>query len=291
MKKRSIITIILLVAVSGFVLTTFYSCKPAKKNIGLQLYSIRDSITRDLSGSIAKVAEMGYTFVEPAGYRDRKFYGLVPVDFRRLCEADGLPVISSHTGQSLPDSANWDKVMSWWDDCITDHADVGAKYIIQPSMGREAYRSLDTLKLYCDYFNKIGEKCAAKGMKFGYHNHDKEFSTQLDGQTIYDFMLQNTDPANVVFEIDLYWAVEGGANPVDYFKKYPGRFELWHIKDEKVIGESGKMDYQSYWANAAISGMKYGIVEVERYDTDEFTDCKKSLDFLEAAPYVVMPEN
>jgi len=126
---------------------------------------------------------------------------------------------------------------------------------------------------------------------FGYHNHSQEFSTKLDsGIIIYDYMLQNTDPSKVMFEIDLYWCVAGGADPVYYFNKYPGRFELWHIKDKEEIGASGMMDFASIWAGAARSGMQYGIVEVERYNFDEYTSCLKSLDFLNAAPYVVMPE-
>ncbi|TAL73293.1 MAG: sugar phosphate isomerase/epimerase, partial [Bacteroidetes bacterium] len=277
-------------AVMGLILSTFYSCKPAKKNIGLQLYSIRDSIMRDVPGAIVKVGKMGYTFVEPAGYDNGKFYGMEPIAFKALCESNGLLIISSHTGQVLPDSANMEKSMAWWDACINAHAAVGVKYIIQPFMGEEAYRSLDTLKRYCDYFNMIGVKCNAKGIRFGYHNHDKEFSTQLEGQTIYDVMLKNTDPLKVVFEMDLYWTVEGGAKPVDYFNKYPGRFELWHIKDKKEIG-AGNMDFTAIWAAAAKSGMKYGIVEVENYDFDEFTSCQKSIDFLKTAPFVVMPKN
>jgi sugar phosphate isomerase/epimerase len=290
MKKTTTISIILLLAVSGILPTTFNSCKPAKKNIGLQLYSIRDSIMRDVPGAIAKVAKMGYTFVEPAGYGEGKFYGMEPSAFKELCNSNNLPALSSHTGQALPDSANWDKVMAWWDQCIEAHKALGVKFIVQPFMGREAYQSLDTLKKYCDYFNIVGEKCNAKGIRFGYHNHDKEFSTQLDGQTIYDFMLANTDPSKVMFQIDLYWAVEGGANPVDYFNKYPGRFELWHIKDKEEIGASGMIDFAGIWAAAPQSGMKYGIVEVERYNFDVYTSCQKSIDFLNAAEYVVMPK-
>jgi sugar phosphate isomerase/epimerase len=289
MKKRSFISIVMLLAVSGFIFSTFYSCKPAKKNIGLQLYSIRDSIRKDVPAAIAKVADMGYTFVEPAGYSNGKFYEIEPVDFKALCDKNKLGILSSHTGQALPDSANWEKTMAWWDECIAAHAALGVKYIVQPSMGREAYQSLDTLKRYCDYFNLIGEKCNAKGIRFGYHNHDKEFSTQIDGQTIYDFMLANTDPSKVIFEMDLYWTVVGGANPVDYFNKYPGRFELWHIKDKKEVGASGMMDFAAIWAAAAQSGMKYGIVEVEEYSFDQFTSCKLSCDFLNNADYVVMP--
>jgi sugar phosphate isomerase/epimerase len=290
MKKRTIISIIILLAVSNLIVTTFDSCNKAPhKNIGLQLYSIRDSIMKDVPGAIAKVAKMGYTFVEPAGYGNGKFYDMEPSDFKALCVKNKLGILSSHTGQALPDSANWDKVMAWWDECIAAHAVLGVKFIVQPFMGSGAYQSLDTLKRYCDYFNLIGEKCNAKGIRFGYHNHDKEFSTQLDGQTIYDFMLANTDPAKVMFEMDLYWTVVGGANPVDYFNKFPGRFELWHIKDKKEIGGSGMMDFPAIWAAAAQSGMKYGVVEVEEYSFDQFTSCKVSYDFLNNADYVVMP--
>jgi sugar phosphate isomerase/epimerase len=201
-----------------------------------------------------------------------------------------MSVLSSHVSQELPDSANMASNMAWWDSCIDAHVAAGAKFLVQPVMGDGAFRSLDTLKRYCDYFNMIGEKCAAKGIRFGYHNHDKEFSTQLEGQTIYDFMLKNTDPKKVIFEMDLYWAVVGKANPVDYFNKYPGRFELWHIKDKTEIGAPGVVDFPAVWAAAAISGMQYGIVEVEEYNFDEFTSCQKSIEFLNSAPFVVMPK-
>ena len=93
-----------------------------------------------------------------------------------------------------------------------------------------------------------------------------------------------------MFEMDLYWAVVGKANPVDYFNKYPGRFELWHIKDKTEIGAPGVVDFPAVWAAAAISGMQYGIVEVEEYNFDEFTSCQKSIEFLNSAPFVVMPK-
>lgn len=291
MKNRNLLSGVLISAVICLAILSFLSCSwQPQKNIGLQLYSIRDSIMRDVPGAIAKVAKMGYKFVEPAGYDGGKFYGMDPVAFKDLCAKNGLQVLSSHTGMPLPDSANMEKTMAWWDECINSHAAAGVKFIVQPFMGDDAYQSLDVLKKYCEYFNAIGEKCNAKGIRFGYHNHDREFSTQLDGQTIYDFMLNNTDPSKVMFEMDLYWTVVGGAKPADYFAKYPGRFELWHIKDKEELGASGMMDFKAIWAAASQSGMKYGVVEVESYNFDEFTSCKKSLDFLNAASYVVMPK-
>ena len=291
MKKRSTVSIVLLMAFAGLIFSTFYSCKNTRqKNIGLQLYSIRDSIGKDVPAAIAKVGKMGYKFVEPAGYDDGKLYGMEPAAFKALCQSNGLTILSSHVGQELPDSANLGKNMAWWDVCIDAHVAAGTKFLIQPFMGAGAYRSLDTLKRYCDYFNTIGEKCKAKGIQFGYHNHDKEFSVKLEGQTIYDFMMTNTDPQKVTFEMDLYWARMGGVNPVDYFSKYPGRIQLWHIKDKKEVGADNFMDFAAIWAAAPKSGMQYGIVEVEEYNFDQFTSCQKSLDFLNNAPYVVMPK-
>lgn len=290
MKKRNILTIILIIAVSGVIITVFDSCKPKQKYIGLQLYSIRDSIRNDVPAAIEKVANMGYKFVEPAGYGDGQFYGMSPADFKGLCEKNGMVVISSHTSRPLPDSTNYDQIMEWWDACIDAHVAVGAKYIVQPSMGHSAYESIENLKQWCDYFNTVGEKCNEKGIRFGYHNHDREFTTVHGDTIMYDFMLENTDPVKVMFQMDLYWCVEGGKNPVDYFNKYPGRFELWHIKDKEEVGASGMMNFEAIWAARDISGMKYGIVEVEKYNFDQFTSCEKSLEFLNTANYVVMPK-
>ena len=290
MKKRSFISIVMLMAITGLIFSTFYSCKPSK-NIGLQLYSIRDSIYKDVPAAIAKVSKMGYKFVEPYGYKDGKLYGMEPAAFKALLEADKMYMLSSLVDQNAPDSANYEETMAWWDACIDAHIAGGATFIVTPSMGRSAFESLEGLKTYCDYFNEVGAKCNAKGIRFGYHNHSGEFTTKLDSTiVIYDYMLQNTDPAKVMFEMDLYWAVKGGANPVDYFNKYPGRFELWHIKDEMEIGASGKMDFAAIWAGAAKSGLQYGIAEVEEYNYDQFTSCQMSLDFLNAAHYVVMPK-
>ncbi len=208
MKKKSLISAFLLIVITGLMVTTLISCDKKGKNIGLQLYSLRDSIRKDVPGTIKKVSDMGYTFVEPAGYADGKFYDMEPAAFKALCDKNNLPILSSHTGRPVPDSSNYAETMAWWDACIDAHLAVGAKYIVQPSMGKTAYESLEGLKAYCDYFNEVGAKCNAKGIRFGYHNHDKEFSNRLDSTVVmYDYMLENTDPAKVMFQIDLYWAV------------------------------------------------------------------------------------
>jgi sugar phosphate isomerase/epimerase len=290
MKKKCFVPILILITCTGLIFI-MNSCTPKEKYIGLQLYSLRDSIKKDLPGTIEKVGKIGYKFVEPADYRKGKFYGLEPAEFKKLCDKNHLDIISSHTSHNAPDSSNYDAVMAWWDSCITAHKALGVKYIVQSSMEDSAYKSPERLKAYCRYFNDVGLKCSNNGIKFGYHNHSREFTTMVDSSTVlYDYLASNTNPSLVTLEIDLYWCVQGGKNPVDYFNKYPGRFELWHIKDKAEVGASGQMDFQSFWENAAKAGLKYGIVEVEEYNYDTFTSVQKSLDFLNNADYVVLPK-
>lgn len=280
--KKSITILVLAV----FVVSGIVSCTPPKpaKVIGLQLWSVKDDMKTDAKGTIAKVGAMGYQFIEAAGYGDGKFYGIEPAEFKALAEANKLTFLASHTGQGLPDSVKWAETMAWWDTCIAAHKAAGVTYIVQPWMGQEAYRSLDTLKMYCDYFNAVGEKCNAAGIRFGYHNHSEEFK-DLEGVTIYDFMLKNTDPAKVMFEMDLFWITEGGKNPVDYFNAYPGRFELWHVKDKAEVG-AGPMDFKPIFENAEKSGMKKIVVEVEEYNFTPIESVQKSLEYLQNAEFV-----
>ena len=265
---------------------TFLSCNTSQdKYIGIQLYSVRDDMKKAPEETVAKVGEIGYSFVEAAGYSDGKFYGMEPADFTALVEKNNMDFLSSHTGQDLPDSANWEKTMVWWDTCIDAHVAAGVKYIVQPWMGSAGYDSIAGLKAYCDYFNAVGEKCNEKGIRFGYHNHNKEFS-ELEGEVIYDFMLQNTDPEKVMFQLDLYWIKEGGGDQVEYYNKYPGRFELFHVKDKEELGASGEMDFESAYENAEIAGMKYYIVEVEEYNFEPLVSVEKSYEYLVNAPFI-----
>lgn len=261
------------------------NARPAKKEIGLQLWSVRDDIKKDVPGTIAAVGEMGYSFVEAAGYGDGKFYGMDPLEFKALVNENGMEFLSSHTGQALPDADKWDETMAWWDVCIDAHVKAGVKYIVQPFMDDKGYGSLEDLQRYCDYFNAVGEKCNAKGIRFGYHNHNHEFE-EVDGIIRYDYMMQNTDPKKVFFQLDLYWIVVGGQDPVAYFKKYPKRFELLHIKDKEELGASGMMDFESIFAAKKKAGTKHIIIEVERYNFPPLESVEKSLEFLMEADYV-----
>ncbi len=272
--------------------------KVVKKDIGIQLYSVRDDIKKDFDGTVKAVGKMGYTTIEAASYGDGKFYDKSPADFKRAIEAAGMTVLSSHTGKSLestnPDSIKWNEVWAWWDQCIAAHKAAGMKYIVTPSMPTPG--TLEGLKVYCDYYNKIGEKCKAQGLKFGYHNHafelEKIYETKVAGENnpkkirMYDYMLENTNPDLVFFEMDVYWVVRGAQSPVDYFEKYPNRFELLHIKDNKELGQSGMVGFDAIFNNIKKSGAKHIIVEVEKYNFSPIESVKRSLNYLVTCPLV-----
>jgi sugar phosphate isomerase/epimerase len=260
---------------------------PIKKDIALQLYSLRENIKADYAGTIQQVGEMGFTTVEAAGYADGKFYGRTPEEFKADVEKAGMTVLSSHTTKQLSDkeiaSKNFSESLAWWDQCIKDHQAAGATYIITPWM--DVPKTLADLQTYCDYFNAIGKKCQESGISYGYHNHAHEFQL-LEDQLIYDYMLTHTDPQYVLFEMDVYWTVMGKQSPVDYFKTYPGRFQLLHIKDSKELGQSGMVGFEAVFNNTDIAGTKHVVVEVEKYNFAPEESVKQSLDYLLNSSFV-----
>lgn len=257
-----------------------------KKEIYLQLYSVRDDIKANYQATIDTVAKTGYTGVEAAGYNEGLFYGMTPADFKKSIEDAGLEVLSSHTGHPLAENTkdtNWDEVWKWWDTAIQAHKDAGMKYLVVAWIPTP--KTLADLQAYCDYFNQIGEKCNAAGIRFGYHNHNFEF-TEIEGEMMYDYMLKNTDPAKVFFQMDVYWVVRGGQSPVDYFNAYPGRFEILHIKDNKELGQSGMVGFDAIFRNIDKAGTKNIVVEVEKYTGTPFEGIKESYNYLADADYV-----
>jgi sugar phosphate isomerase/epimerase len=254
-----------------------------KKKIGLQLYSLRDDMGKDAISTLKKVADMGYYSLETASYGDGKIYGMLPDEFTKRVKDLGMKLGSCHLGGPNYTKETHATAMDWWKKAIEDHAKTGMKFMIKPGM--KWPEKLDELKVQMDYFNTVGELTAASGMQFGFHNHSHEF-TKIEDQIIYDFMIQNTDPKNVCFEMDVYWVMKGGFSPVDYMKKYPKRFPLLHIKDEKEIGESGTMDFKSIFETGYSIGIKDYFVEVERYNFEPVVSVQKSYDFLSAASYV-----
>ncbi|MFP4060733.1 MAG: sugar phosphate isomerase/epimerase family protein, partial [Bacteroidales bacterium] len=197
--KRTFLLSMLMVAISLQYCT---SPKPAK-DIGVQLWSVRHAMNPNPDSTLKVISEMGYTFIEAAGYDDGKFYGMEPAEFKALLEENGLVMLSSHTGSHFPDSAEWESTMQWWDKAIDAHLAAGADYIVIPSTPKE-FKDINTMQRYCDFLNTVGEKCKTKGLLFGLHNHKREFKT-LNDTVIYNFLVENTNPEFVFFQMDLYW--------------------------------------------------------------------------------------
>lgn len=257
------------------------SCaEPGQDNaVGLQLWSVRDAMGNDPESTIKQIGEMGYDYVESAGYNDGLIYGMEPETFKNLVEENGMRYLGAHVGRQIPEDQDWKELMPWWDTCIAAHQAAGVEYIVQPSMGHTAFESLEGLAEYCEYFNAIGAKCQEAGIRFGFHNHAGEFS-ELEGEIMYDYMMQKTDADKVMFQLDVYWIKEGGKDFRDYLEKYPGRYGSIHIKDEKELGESGEMNFEQILDLAQKKGVDYYVVEVEKYNYSPLESVDKSLDHL-----------
>lgn len=275
-----------LVLAGGLMSTSLLQAAVAgkrKKAIGLQLYSLRDAMKVDALGTLKQVADIGFTTLETANYADGKIYGMAPAEFKKVVKGLGMKMTSTHLGGPNYTKETAKEAMEWWKKAIEDHVAAGVTYMVKPSM--PIPKTLGELQMWCDYYNAIGELTAASKIKFGFHNHAREFE-KIEGEIMFDYMLKNTDPKKVFYEMDVYWVMRGGYNAVDYMDKYPDRFPVLHIKDEKEIGESGKLDFKAIYEKAYKNGLKDSFVEVERYNFEPIESVRKSYEFLNAAPYV-----
>ena len=251
--------------------------------IGVQLYTLRNEMAKDPKGSLEKVAKLGYKQVETYGYKDGKWFGLNTAEFSEVLKNNGLTTPSGHTfpgGFFLKDG--WQDT---WKKAVEDARAVGQRFIVVPYL-EDRHRGLDSYQVIAGELNKAGEIAKQAGIGLAYHNHDFEFNN-VDGQTGFDVLAANTDPKLVSFELDLYWATKAGHNPLDLFKKYPGRHSMWHVKDmdntdKKSFTEvgSGVIDFPAIFKQAKQSGMKYFFVEQDICPGSPFDSIAKSIDYL-----------
>jgi sugar phosphate isomerase/epimerase len=236
----------------------FAQRKKARQITGIQLYSVKDDMKKDPLATLKQLKEMGYMYVEHANYVDRKFYGYPAADFKKVLADLGLTMLSGHT---VMNKQHWDEAKKdftdVWRKTIEDAAIVGQEYVISPWLDESYRKNFDDLKRYMEVFNKSGALCTKSGMKFGYHNHNFEFSTKLNNMTVYDIILKYTDPKLVAQQMDIGNMYEAGGRAMNLLKKYPGRFELLHVKDEIRTdkGESPEK-YESTVLGAGIIGVK-----------------------------------
>jgi len=231
-------------------------------NFGVQLYTLRDVLPGNAKDILKQVAGFGYTQIEGYEGAEGLWWGLGATNFKRYINDIGLNMVSSHCA--------WDKDL---DKKAAEAAEVGLKYLICPYIGKQ--NSLDDYKRFAANFNTAGETCRKHGIKFAYHNHDYTFSAQ-DGQFPQDILMAGTDAQLVDFEMDMYWVVTAGQDPIACMKKHPNRYKLCHVKDrgtnvspnvkaESVTLGTGQIDYANALKKARKLGMQYFIVEQEAY--------------------------
>ena len=232
--------------------TMLIGCSTEKK-IGLQLYSVHQDMS-DVAASLQKVADAGYNVVETLG--SPTCFGMSAEEFQALCDEKGLEIISTHTSIGMNDP----EAMQKWHNVFAGLKTMGAKYCVIP--GFNLGSNLQELKAVCDYFNEVGKIGKEYGIKLGYHNHSHEYNVMED-QIMWEYMIENTDPELVFFQMDVYWTSRAGKDPVAYLKKYPERIQMLHIKDDLVIGDSGKIDFEAIFTEFYKNGFKDYVVEQE----------------------------
>lgn len=264
---------------------------PAKiQRVGLQLYSVRDAMAKDPAGTLKMLSDMGYKYVEHANYIDRKFYGWDAKEFKkRLTDLD-LQMPSGHT---VMRPEHWDAAkndfIDTWKATVEDAAYMGQKFVISPWMDERVRHDTDLLKRTMEQFNKSGELCQKYKMKFGYHNHDFEFTTMVGDMRLFDYIMQNTDPDKVAQQLDIGNMYGRENNPISLIEKYPGRFVSMHVKDEiKSATNTEGTGYESTILGRGVlnvsnvlkaakknGGTVYLIIEQESYQGIDPLECVK----------------
>ena len=246
--------------------------------IGIQLYTVRKEMLADPTGTLKQLAKIGFKELESARSEKGNYYGLQPKEIRKITEDLGMRLRSGHI-----------HVDNDWKKSLEEATETGQQYIISavlPSPGQ----TVDHYKQSAEAFNQLGEECKKAGLHFGYHNHDSEFDSE-NGQVLYDVLLKYTDPALVTMEMDLGWVVAAGRDPFLYFKQYPGRFPLWHLKDmDKVQRRSvefgnGRVDIKGLLQHAKQAGMKHFFLEQEEYAHSAFESIRIDYDYLAHLDY------
>lgn len=230
--------------------------KPAT---GAQLWSLRNLLLEEPEATLEKLATAGYTVVEPAGFNinERTIQGFEPSALKNFTKAQGLEIISGHFQFNTEEAFI----------ACECAALIGMKYIIRSFFSNELEPTWDAYKKAADALNHMGATAKIFGLQLAYHNHAHEFEI-IDGVSLFDILLEQTDPELVMFQPDLGWLGYAGQNPVDIFQKFPGRFPLWHLRDieaetkrSTAIG-SGMIDFNPAFAHQDVAGLKYAIVEM-----------------------------
>ncbi len=244
-----------------------------EKNIGVQIYSVRNELNQNFDSTLAILSEIGFTNIEAYGLSlDGTLFGMSPSDYKKAVEDYGMKLVSSHSEYFTSDKA---PIM------IEAAKEAGLEYVVIPWIPNELRSDYEAI---AENLNSIGAQFKEAGIGFGYHNHDFEFYPTEDGRIPLEILLDGTDPEYVDFQLDLFWVVHAKANPMEIINKYQGRFASFHIKDSDVdlnqttVG-TGIIDFKNILSNQETSGYKFYFVEDERTD-DPFSNIKNAYNHL-----------
>ncbi|MDJ1468045.1 TIM barrel protein [Cytophagaceae bacterium DM2B3-1] len=266
------------------------------KNIGIQLYTLRDVIGKDTKNVLTQLAKDGYKELEAYGIDSGKFFNLSGAEFKKIVTDLGMKTIGSHASPDVKFDkdvkAGLDAVAPNWKKAVETAKEGGLTYITCPWWKEEHRKSADDYKKSAAIINLLAEYAVKQGLKFTYHNHDFEFK-KFGNTDFYDVLLAQTNPKAVNFEMDLYWVVAAGKNPDDYFTKYPGRFHQVHVKDMSKADKTkntevgkGSIDFAKILKLAPKAGIKHFFVEQENnYSPDSLASAKLCADYLKKFNY------
>lgn len=256
----------------GSLASSLISCKNMSDNysfkikeFGIQLYSIKDEMLKSPFEVLLKLSEYGYKTIESFESDLGMYWGMSNMEFKREVENVGMKLIASHVDINIDFEAK-----------VEEAAKAGLMHLICPSI--DGGNTLDYYRNFADKFNECGEICQQAGIRFGYHNHGYSFKL-LEGQYPQEILMQNTDAQLVDFEMDLYWVLSAGEDPIQWLQKYPNRFTHCHLKDRENLPlnqedasiELGKgiMNIPEVLKEAENAGLIHIIVEQERYPVAE----------------------
>lgn len=256
--------------------------KPHQK-VGLQLYSLRNLISKDVRGTIKKVADIGFREVETYGYSTGNgFWGLTIKEFKNLLKSHNLKSPSGH--YDFDPYLREGEVDSLKVNIETANR-IGQKYLTVPFLNPLLRTNLDSYKTLAEKLNRASILTKEAGLQLVYHNHDFEFM-DFNGTSGYDILLQETDPSEIKFELDIYWTVRAGKDPIALFEQNPGRFSMWHVKDMDKLDKSftevgaGSIDYKEIFTKAKLSGMKHYFVEQDIIKIDPYVSISQSFQYI-----------
>ena len=258
-----------------------------RRQIGTQLYTVRNLMAKDPIGTLEKISKIGYKTVEGATYTGSElFYGMPPEQFKMVLSDNGLEMISGHylLGAAMPNTKG--TMVNDWQKAVDDAAAVGLKYMVCAHLSNTERGNLDGYQQTAEKLSAAGAISQKAGIQLCYHNHDFEFVAQ-DGKLPYDVLLQGTDPDLVKMEMDIYWVYKAKQDPIALFKKYPGRFPLWHVKDmdntpKQMFTEvgNGVIPFKSIFAQAKVAGLDYFFNEQDVCPGDPLDSMAKSYKYI-----------